>query len=93
MTRTPTRPADRSTNPQRGADHLGAPDAGAELPSSDSARRPGASTHPWAWWVWAIGAEAAASTTNNPLMLLLLLTAVITVVLNRRGKPVTGGTA
>ena len=41
-------------------------------------------THPWAWWAWAMGAAAAVSLTNNPLLIALIAGAVILVVANRR---------
>mgnify|MGYP000011770499 FL=1 len=41
-------------------------------------------THPWAWWAWAMGAAATVSLTNNPLLIALIAGAVILVVVNRR---------
>ena len=53
--------------------------------ASTLVRRPAPRTlHPWAWWVWALGAAVAAGATRNPLALLLLLAAVTCVVLARR---------
>ncbi|MDO5736465.1 MAG: CbiQ family ECF transporter T component [Propionibacteriaceae bacterium] len=45
-------------------------------------------THPWAWWVWALCAGVTASLTVNPLVLALIITALVTVVLARRGDGV-----
>ena len=45
-------------------------------------------THPWAWWAWALSAGVTASLTLNPLVLALIITALITVVLTRRGDGV-----
>ena len=42
------------------------------------------STHPWAWWCWAIGAAAAVSLTHNLALIVLVCAAVITVVMVRR---------
>lgn len=48
------------------------------------ARLAGRAIHPWAWWVWAIGAAVAVSMSTNPLLLVLLIAAVTVVVLQRR---------
>ena len=45
-------------------------------------------THPWAWWVWALCAGVTASLTLNPLVLVLIAAALVTVVLARRGDGV-----
>lgn len=42
------------------------------------------STHPWAWWCWAIGAAAAVSLTHNLLLIVTVCAAVLTVVMVRR---------
>lgn len=42
-------------------------------------------THPWAWWVWALCAGVTASLTLNPLVLALIAASLVTVVLARRG--------
>jgi energy-coupling factor transport system permease protein len=41
-------------------------------------------THPWGWWIWALGLAAAASRTTNPLLLLLLVAVAAFVVVARR---------
>ncbi|RMB58331.1 CbiQ family ECF transporter T component [Tessaracoccus antarcticus] len=41
-------------------------------------------THPWAWWAWALCAGVTASLTLNPLVLALVAVALVTVVLARR---------
>ncbi len=51
-------------------------------------QRPLRTTHPWAWWVWALCAGITASLTLNPLVLTLITASVITVVLARRGDGV-----
>lgn len=57
--------------------------------SPPAAGRPaGRPVHPWAWWVWAIGAAVAVSLARNPLLLTLLVAAVIFVVLQRRSQAV-----
>lgn len=48
-------------------------------------RRPLHTTHPWAWWVWALCAGITASLTLNPLVQSLIIVSLITVVLARRG--------
>ena len=48
------------------------------------ARLVGRAIHPWAWWVWAIGAGVAITLATNPLLLVLLSAAVVFVVLQRR---------
>ncbi len=42
------------------------------------------STHPLAWWAWALGLAAAASRTTNPLLLLLIVAVAAFVVAARR---------
>ncbi len=42
-------------------------------------------THPWAWWVWALCAGVTASLLLNPLVLALIVAALIAVVIARRG--------
>lgn len=59
-----------------------APDTTTPVPSG--ARLAGGSTHPWAWWGWAVGAAVVATMTTNPLLLALVLTAVLLVTLARR---------
>lgn len=46
---------------------------------------PQRTTHPWAWWVWALGAGVTASLTVNPLVLALIVASLVAVVLARRG--------
>lgn len=41
-------------------------------------------THPWAWWGWALGVALAVSLTTNPLLLAFLGLAVTAVVVLRR---------
>lgn len=41
-------------------------------------------THPWAWWGWALGIALAVSLTTNPFLLGFLGLAVTAVVLLRR---------
>ena len=41
-------------------------------------------THPWAWWAWALGVATAVSLTTNPLLVSLVACAVIAVVVLRR---------
>ncbi len=48
-------------------------------------RQPLRTTHPWAWWVWALCAGIAASLTLNPLVQALIIASLVTVVLARRG--------
>ena len=50
------------------------------------ARLVGRAIHPWAWWLWAIGAAVAVSLARNPLLLILLIAAVVFVVLQRRSQ-------
>lgn len=54
----------------------------AEVPAG--VRLAGRLIHPWAWWVWALGAGLAVSLASNPLLLVLLVAAVCFVVLQRR---------
>ena len=49
-------------------------------------RQPLRTTHPWAWWVWALGAGITASLTLNPLVQTLIVVSLVTVVLARRGN-------
>lgn len=42
--------------------------------------------HPWAWWVWALGAVVAITLTTNPLLIMLIVMALIVVVLTRRSE-------
>ncbi|MFC2689394.1 MAG: hypothetical protein ACFN1H_04680, partial [Propionibacterium freudenreichii] len=60
---------------------LAAPVVAAPASVHRMARR---STHPWAWWCWAIGAAAAVSLTHNLALIVLVCAAVITVVMVRR---------
>lgn len=62
--------------------------AAPETDSSVFADAPRRTTHPWAWWVWALCAGITASLTLNPLLLILLVASVIIVVLARRGDGV-----
>ncbi len=48
-------------------------------------RGPLRTTHPWAWWVWALGAGITASLILNPLVLALIVVSLVAVVLARRG--------
>lgn len=41
-------------------------------------------THPWAWWVWAIGAGDAVSMTHNLVLIVAICAAVTGVVYARR---------
>lgn len=41
-------------------------------------------THPWAWWGWALGIAMAVSLTTNPFLLAFLGLAVTAVVVLRR---------
>lgn len=59
--------------------------AAPETDDAVSTHAPLRTTHPWAWWVWALCAGITASLTLNPLLLLLLVASVIIVVLARRG--------
>ncbi|MGA4669298.1 energy-coupling factor transporter transmembrane component T [Propionibacteriaceae bacterium Y1923] len=59
-----------------------APDATTSVASG--ARLAGRTTHPWAWWGWAVGAAVVAMFTTNPLLLALVITAVLLVTLARR---------
>ncbi len=57
-------------------------------PATDTttpSRPPLRTTHPWAWWVWALCAGITASLLLNPLVLALIVAALITVVIARRG--------
>lgn len=47
---------------------------------------PARTTHPWAWWVWALAAGVTASLTTNPLVLALIVASLVVVVLARRGE-------
>lgn len=47
-------------------------------------RPPRRTTHPWAWWAWALAAGGTASLTLNPLILTLIVAALVIVVLARR---------
>ena len=56
-------------------------------PTTDDAlppRPPLRTTHPWAWWVWALCAGVTSSLLLNPLVLALIASALIMVVLARR---------
>ena len=55
-----------------------------ESPTTGVTRLAGRSTHPWAWWAWALGAATAVSLTRNLLLLVLVVAAVVAVVLARR---------
>ncbi len=48
-------------------------------------RAPLRTTHPWAWWVWALAAGITASLILNPLVLALIVASLVAVVLARRG--------
>ncbi|HWS56915.1 MAG TPA: CbiQ family ECF transporter T component [Actinotalea sp.] len=52
--------------------------------ATNPTRLVGRSTHPWAWWAWALGAATAVSLTRNLLLLSLIVAAVVAVVLARR---------
>lgn len=54
----------------------------AALPAAP--RRPRASLHPGAWWLWALALGTAATRTTNPLLLALLITVSAYVVATRR---------
>ena len=57
-------------------------------PNTDAVIRVGAplrTTHPWAWWAWALAAGITASLILNPLVLVLIVASLVTVVLARRG--------
>lgn len=60
-----------------------------ESPGSVAQPRPALrTTHPWAWWVWALCAGITASLTLNPLVLALIAASLVTVVLARRSDGV-----
>ena len=57
-------------------------------PDTDAASTVGAplrTTHPWAWWAWALAAGVTASLILNPLVLVLIVASLVSVVLARRG--------
>lgn len=62
----------------------------APLGTDDALARPPArrTTHPWAWWVWALGAGITASLILNPLVLALIVASLVVVVLSRRDEGV-----
>ena len=60
------------------------PGGGEPAPLDQTGRLAGRTTHPWAWWGWAVTAAIAASFTTNPLLLALIITAVLLVTVARR---------
>lgn len=62
----------------------GAPARPGQGPAPEGARPAGRTTHPWAWWGWAICAAVVGSFTSNPLLLALVITTVLVVTVARR---------
>ncbi|MGA4508940.1 CbiQ family ECF transporter T component [Propionibacteriaceae bacterium G1746] len=79
MTRTAVLPGS-ATHPVAGPGST-VPGAGSPAAGTRPATR---STHPWAWWGWAVGAAICASFTANPLLLALVVAAVLLVTVLRR---------
>lgn len=73
----------RTAHP-RPAGPVAEPSGAAPATDRRGGRPVGRTTHPWAWWAWALGAAVTASFTTNPLLLVLIITAAVLVALARR---------